>query len=67
MKYRIEEKRTNNKGGPNFRPWRIVTAGGRLVRCYTSHAIALVALDLLEAGHPCPRREIYRRLAHGQG
>lgn len=64
MKYRIEERPFNNKGGRSFRPWKIVRAdSGKLEHSFTSHAIAMAAWELLERGQVYTRHLAYRKIA----
>lgn len=64
MTWTLDHRPHNREGHPAFRPWRVLDGTGRLFRSYTTHQIAIAALDLLEAGAAYSRQEIYRRLGH---
>jgi hypothetical protein len=62
MTWHLEERPLNREGHRAHKPWRIVDGDGCLFRSYTTHQIAIAALDLLEAGAPYSRQEIYKRI-----
>lgn len=64
MKFQIRERPYNNKGHRNFRPWQIVNvATEELVHCFTTHAIAFAAWEILERGQAYTRHNVYRKIA----
>lgn len=62
MTWRLEHRPENREGHPALRPWRVLDGSGRLFSCYTTHKIAIAALDLLQDGAPYSRHDIYRRI-----
>jgi hypothetical protein len=60
MSWRLDHRPHNREGHPAFRPWRILQ-GSRPWRAFTTHALAIAALDMLLAGETYSRQEIYRR------
>lgn len=61
MSWILEHRPFNREGHPAFRPWKIL-AGGRTWRSFTSHTIAIAALDLLQAGAAYSKQDVYRRI-----
>lgn len=65
MSWTLDHQPLNREGHTAFRPWRVLR-GGRLFRAYTTHAIAIAAIDLLQAEEAYSRHAVYKRMGtHG--
>lgn len=62
MTYRLEHRPFNREGHRAWRPWLVVDAAGKTFQSFTTEEIALAVIDLLRAGEPYSRHEIYRRI-----